>query len=433
MSSIPIPYKIRNQHIYIPGKTRHGKSTLIHRMAYQDIMNGHGVCVIDPKGDLVNSLVHWIPTERVNDCIYIEPHHPIPFDLLDYDPKNTREKDTLIGELKFVITKNLNTDGTPLMNAILNDIIHTLLDANENGLDPPATFIDIHDFLALKGRRDKIMKYVSSPRYKERWDEHNFPNPKDRQPTLTRMNGYVTSDYLAKAFGCPKPELNIARAMDEQKILLVNLGGIDEPSKLFATLLIAKIRQAAYRRASIPEPLRIPFHLYVDEFEFFQTKDFEEILSVAGGYGLRLTLANQFLGQLDSNIKDSILGNVGSFIIFCVSQADARDFKNFAVEAGGTDADLANLPKYQALYKIAEAKAIVKKSLPPAPPPTNSHADYIKTRTLQHYSCKSGDVRDNPSSDTTSDKNADDAPQKQKGRPPVPPLGTKQGDNPGPR
>ncbi len=107
-----------------------------------------------------------------------------------------------------------------------------------------------------------------------------------------------------------------------------NLGGISESTKIFATLLIAKMRQVAFRRHNIPEPLRIPFFIDVDEFEFFQTSDFDQILSFAGGYGLRLTLANQFIGQLDSNIRDSIFGNVGSFIVFCVSQDDAQHLEN---------------------------------------------------------------------------------------------------------
>ena len=429
-----IPDTVRNQHIYVPGKTRHGKSTLFHALAYQDIKNGQGVCVIDPKGDLVSSLVHWIPESRKDDCVYIDPDNPVPIDILDY--ANAREKQTLVGELKYVITKGVNVEHAPLMNSILNDVIYTLLDANENGLDPPATFLDVHDFLAVDHRRAKILKHVASPRHKERW--LTMPSPKECMPTLTRMNDYVNSDYLTKVFGCPKPTLNIARAMDERKILLVNLGCIDEPTKIFATMLIAKIRQAAFRRNKVSQSARVPFHLYVDEFEFFQTQDFSQILSFAGGYGLHLTLANQFITQLDPEIRDSIFGNVGSFIIFNVSPKDAQAYKHIAWTRNRLDmqepVDLANMPKYRALFKIGGKDPIVRDTpAPPTGPPRNSRADYIKKRTLARYSCKSEDVRDNPSSDTTSDKNADDAPQKQKGRPPAPPLGTKQGNNPGPR
>ena len=403
-----IPEAIRNQHIYVPGKTRHGKSTLFHAMAYQDIKNGAGVCVIDPKGDLVTSLLNWIPESRKDDCIYIDPNNPVPIDVLDY--ANPREKQTLIGELKYVITRGVSTENAPLMNSMLNDVIYTILDANENGLVPKATFLDIHDFLAFKTRRDKIMKYVKSERYLERWNEANFPTAKERQPMLTRMNDYVTSDYLTKIFGCPEPALNVARLMDEKKILLVNLGGVDEPTKIFATLLIAKIRQAAFRRNNIPESQRIPFHLYVDEFEFFQTSDFDQILSFSGGYGLRLTLANQFIGQLDSNIRNSVLGNVGTFIVFCLSPGDAHHFKHilppppfwakYLPDHPADEVKIENLPKYKCLYAIAGQEPFVDES-PAPPPPLNGRAtfaEYIRSRTLDRYSCKSDLRPHNPDS-----------------------------------
>src|SRR5580704_544181 len=79
-SSLLVPYAIRNQHVYVPGKTRNGKSTLFHEMALQDIQNGAGVCVIDPKGDLVNSLIHHIPESRKDDCVYLSIQEPVPID-----------------------------------------------------------------------------------------------------------------------------------------------------------------------------------------------------------------------------------------------------------------------------------------------------------------------------------------------------------------
>src|SRR5438132_140166 len=115
-----LPHAVRSQHVYISGKTRHGKSTLIHKMARQDIIRGAGVCVIDPKGDLVSSLIHWVPGARKDDCIYLSPRHPVPIDFMDY--ANDDEKQTLVGELKYVITKGVGAEAAPLMDAILTDL-----------------------------------------------------------------------------------------------------------------------------------------------------------------------------------------------------------------------------------------------------------------------------------------------------------------------
>ena len=126
--SLSIPYAIRNQHVYVPGKTRHGKSTLFHSMALQDIQNGAGVCVIDPKGDLVNSLIHHIPESRKDDCVYLSTTEPVPIDFMD--PRG--DKETLVGDIKYVITKGMSPEQAPLMDAILTDLCYTLLNANEN-------------------------------------------------------------------------------------------------------------------------------------------------------------------------------------------------------------------------------------------------------------------------------------------------------------
>ncbi len=123
-TSVLIPYPVRNQHVYVPGKTRHGKSTLFHSMALQDIQNGAGVCVIDPKGDLVNSLIHHVPESRDNYCVYLSPQDPVPIDFMDY--RNDDEKETLVGELKYVITRGMGAKEAPLMDAIMTDLLYTL-------------------------------------------------------------------------------------------------------------------------------------------------------------------------------------------------------------------------------------------------------------------------------------------------------------------
>jgi hypothetical protein len=391
--AVTIPYQVREQHLYVPGKTRHGKSTLFHAMAYQDFKNGAGVCIIDPKGDLVSSLLNWIPEERKDDCVFISPKSPVPINFLDY--KDDDEKETLVGELKYVITKGGDAREAPLMDAILTDLIYTLLNANENPKMPEgerATFLDIYRFLEEPDRQNFIKSFVTDKQLLNRW-VNNFPHPKERAPTLTRMTPFVRNPSLRKLFDCPNPGLNIANLMDNRKILLIDLGGISDSTRILGTLIIAKIRQTAFRRAALPVRKRIPFFLYVDEFEFFQTSDFDQILSFAAGYGLRLTLANQFIAQLDNTIRQSIFGNVGSFIIFCVSAEDARLYKHLVPD----EVHVSNLPRHFALYRIAGQQAIVKPTLPPPPEPKPEQifrADYIRKRTLETYACKAAPMAD---------------------------------------
>jgi len=438
---LKIPYDVRNQHIYIPGKTRQGKTTLMHEMALQDIENGAGVCVIEPKGDLSTSLLHHIPESRKDDCIFIHPDRPIPVEFFDY--VNPREKQTIVGEIKHIVTKGVSSENAPQMNRILNYVIYTILDCRDH--DGDATFIDIHDFLEYDDRRAKILDFVKDPRLQKRWTKENMPNLKDRQPVVNRMSDFTSSAYLQTVLGYARPQLNLDWVMNNRKILLVNLGGIDEPTSLFATLLIAKIHQLMKRRWKLVETGHepIPFHLYVDEFSFFQISEVREMLCFDGGYGLRLVIANQY--KLTEDLREAIFNNVDSFIIFKVGSSEARNYSHLT-QGYYRDAndrpfpiDLANIRKHCAFYCISGQPPIYQPTNPPRPRPESSYARYIKDRTLRNYgpeACKSVRVPDNSENGSNTETNPPRAPQdnqppqKEAGRPALPPAGTQQSHHP---
>jgi hypothetical protein len=323
--SLPkIPSHVRPMHVYIPGKTRSGKSTLLHHLALADINHDHGLCLMDGKGDFIDKFIHYIPKHRIEDTIYLDTDTPVPLDFMAFDGE--REKESLIGELKFLLTKTVESQHAPLMNANITDVLYTLFNYNENPHTPPscrATFLDIYYFLDDPERRKVILGRLTDENLQRRWRD-NFPNPVERSRITTRMTPFVRSPVLSKIFGAKTPKLNIADAVEQKKVLLVNLGPPDEIKRLYGTLLIAKIRQAVYRRAKIPASERTPFYLYCDEFQEFQTSDFDKMLSLAGGFGLCLTLAHQFVNQLEPRILQSIKGNVSTFICFRLGEESAN-------------------------------------------------------------------------------------------------------------
>jgi len=388
--SLELPYKIRDRHIFIPGMTGYGKSTLMHAMAYQDIKNGAGVCVIDPKGDLVKQLRHWIPKERVEDTVYLDLDTPIPLDFMSYSNDDAQE--ALVGDLKYILTRGASTEHAPLMNAILEDLIYTFFDANDNPKIPPerkATFIDIYDFLEDEGRRAEILRYVTNPRYQRRWAK-DFPNPKDRRPVISRMKPFVNRKSLSTILGTPNPKLNIADLMNNRKILLVDLAGVSESKMLYGSLLVSRIQQAAFGRHSIAKEKRVPFFLYVDEFENFQTSSFHMIISQARGYKLCLTVGCQWLDQLNAEIR-SALFTVSTYIIFAVSEKDSKQFR--ALIRPYEPDDLVNLPPHKALYLINKRNPTIKCT--PLPPPHTSevgkvsYVEDIERNTITNYGAPS--------------------------------------------
>lgn len=390
MSALALPYSIRDRHIFIPGMTGYGKSTLMHSMAYQDIKNGAGVCVIDPKGDLVKELCGWIPKERVEHTVYLDLETPIPLDFMSYRGQDGKE--ALVGDLKYIFTRGTSTENAPLMNAILEDLIYTLLDANENPRIPSdrkTTFIDIYDFLEDEARRKEILQYTTDARLKRRW-LNDFPNQKDRRPVITRMTPFVRSKSLSTILGTPNPKLNVAELMNNRKIMLVDLGGVAESKMIYGALLVSRIQQAAFARHSVPKEKRIPFFLYVDEFENFQTGSFHKIISQARGYKLCLTVGCQWLDQLNPDVR-SALFTVSTYIIFALQEKDSKQFK--ALIRPYEPDDLVGLKQHEALYIINKRRPIRKSTLPPPPKISDigrtSYAEEIKRRTLEKYGARS--------------------------------------------
>ena len=321
-----IPYSIRDRHVHVIGKTGFGKSTLLAWWAYNDILsNEGGVCVIDPKGDLVERILRFVPEERKKDTIYIDIDDPVPLDFMSCAPG---EEQSVVADLKFILTAGmLDQANAPTLTANIENLLYTLLDANrhpEMPKDRRCTFIDVADFLEDKGRQGFILSYVTDSRLKRCWQEE-LPKA-DKARILSRINPFVRSATLSSVFGDPNPRLNMHDVINENKILLVRLPVMNPSSTTYGALLVSKLQQAAFTQPRLKKDTN-PFFLYIDEFQNFRaTEAFERVLEMARGYKLCLTLANLKLDDLDARVK-SALGIISSYILFQISQQDASIYK----------------------------------------------------------------------------------------------------------
>jgi hypothetical protein len=318
MTNIFIPHNVRNLHVYIAGLSGYGKSSLIHTMALHDIKRGWGVCVIDPTGDLVQNLLDWIPKNRVEDTVLLDTEHPVPIDFFSY--REPKEREILTDDIIGIF----DLENAPRARPLLRKVLGTLFDANESKDIPPhrrATFLDITRFIERPDRRNEILSYC--PERKLDWAD--FPRPAEFEAVTTRMIPFFESPLLRTIFGSPVPKLNIRDAIEHGNVILVTVD-INATDRLFASLVIAKIQQAAFQRRKIPQRDRKLFCLYVDEFENFQTPTFDIILSQARKYELGLTISHQQSSQLDAKIRDR-LWNASSSILFRMAPKDAAEFK----------------------------------------------------------------------------------------------------------
>ena len=375
-----IHYSTRNRHIYLPGKTRSGKSNLIHWMAYQDISAGKGVCVIDPAGDLSERILDHVPEHRIEDTIYLDMTEPIPIDFMGY--QGDAERDRLADDL-LVTFKRFSEGWGERMESILRHTIMTLLSVEGS------TFLDIYYFLANLEHRQKILDQCKNPDLIHYWNEYPKLHPRDAaSPITSRMSKFLLTPSLKAMLGTSKPQegkqlLNIFDCMEQKKVILVNLAKVgQESANLLGTLLVSKIQQGAFRRQGQKLENRVPFYCYVDEFENFQTSAFDVILSQAAKFQLCLTLANQYVEQLDGKIKASLLGNVGTYILFDIRDVDANLFKT---EIAPVDPkELVRQDQGRALYRPVHGKPVFIKT-PWTQSSPESYAKIIRKRTVDKY------------------------------------------------
>ncbi|MBP9802127.1 type IV secretion system DNA-binding domain-containing protein [Patescibacteria group bacterium] len=344
----------RRRHMYVIGKTGMGKSTLLENMIIQDIQAGHGVCVIDPHGDLVEKIVDFIPNSRVNDVVYFNPadlDFPIAFNVLENVHES--ERHLVVSGLIGVFKKIWADSWGPRLEYVLHHAISALLEY------PGSTLLGIMRILVDKSFRNRVIEKVTDPVVKSFWvDEYSkYPDRFQSEaiaPIQNKVGRFLSSALVRNILGQVKSSFNMRQIMDEQKILLLNLakGRVGEDnSALLGAMMITKIQLAAMSRVNIPENERKDFYLYVDEFQNFATESFAGILSEARKYRLDLTIAHQYIEQVEENVQAAVFGNVGTLVAFRVGATDA-EFLEKEFFPTFTQTDLVNLTKFEIYLKL---------------------------------------------------------------------------------
>ena len=348
----------RRRHVYIMGKTGVGKSTLLENMIIDDIHAGHGVAFLDPHGESAEKILDYIPENRVDDVIYVDPSdmaYPIAFNPLEQVSTEFRH---LVASGIMGVFKKIWVDAwSARMEYIMNNTLLALLEY------PGTTLLGIMRMLNDANYRKVIVSNLKDPVVKSFWVNEfaRYSQKFETEATAAIQNKvgqFVSNPLVRNILGQAKSSIDIRKVMDGQKIMIFNLskGKMGEGnSALLGAMIITKIQLAAMSRVDMPESARKDFYLYVDEFQNFATESFATILSEARKYRLSLTVANQYLDQLDeqgkTTVRAAIFGNVGTMLIFRVGAEDGEFLeKEFLPEFTG--ADMTNLAKYNIYIKM---------------------------------------------------------------------------------
>lgn len=369
----------RVKHTHIIGATGTGKSTLLTQMIASDIEKGIGLAVLDPHGDLVETILKYIPEHRIKDVVILDPsdsEYPVGFNILK--AHTPIEKETLASDLVSAF-KRLSTSWGDQMHSVLSNAILAFLESKKEG-----TLIDLRRFLLETPFRNEFLKSVEDYSVLYYWQKQ-YPLLKGSSigPILTRLDNFLRSRLIRNMIA-QKKSLDFENIMDEGKILLVKLSqGLigQENAYLLGSFVVSKLHQAALARQN--KETRRDFHFYIDEFQHFATESMSHILSGARKYHLGLVLAHQDLHQLsrgDSELSASVLSNAGTRICFRVGEADAKrlaeGFSDFEA------ADLQNLSVGEAIARVEKQEWDFSFTTNPLAPSTQPEG--VKDKVIQY-------------------------------------------------
>lgn len=352
----------RLRHFYIIGQTGTGKTTLMKNMIVQDIQRGDGVCMIDPHGTDIEDVLGAVPPHREKDIIYFDPSRTdrvVGLNMLEYDYSKPEQKTFVVNELFSIFQKlygaNPESMG-PMFEQYFRNATMLVMEDPESG----NTLMDIGRVMAdARYRRAKLAK-ATNPVVTQFWKE--IAGKAGGEASLENIVPYIVSkfdvftanDYMRPIIGQQHSAFNFRQIMDEKKILLVNLskGRLgDINANLIGMIFVGKLLMAALSRVDDPSKSFPPFYLHMDEFQNVSTNSISAILSEARKYKLGLTVAHQFIAQLQPDIRDAVFGNVGSMAAFRVGPEDAQ-FLEQQFNPPFTASDLMQIPNRVAYMRM---------------------------------------------------------------------------------
>ncbi|MGB6881795.1 MAG: type IV secretion system DNA-binding domain-containing protein [Microgenomates group bacterium] len=347
----------RRRHMYVIGKTGTGKTELLKDLIMQDIREGRGICYMDPHGDAVKDILEMIPPERAEDVIYFNPadtERPMGLNLLEAKTEDQKHfAATAVINMMYKLFDPYKTGivGPRFEHAVRNAMLTAM---SEEG----STFVEVVRILTDSSYVREILPKIKDPIVRRYWTDQiaqtaDFHKSEVLDYIVSKFGRFVTNRMIRNIIGQSESAFSFREVMDGQKILLINLakGEIgEENSNFLGLVLVPRILMSAMSRQDISEEERKDFYLYVDEFQNFATPDFAQILSEARKYKLNLCVANQFIGQVEEEVKNAVFGNVGTLICFRVGVTDANYLAHEFTPVFSEE-DLLNIERYHVYTK----------------------------------------------------------------------------------
>ena len=385
----------RLRHCYILGASGCGKSTLLENLIIQDMKAGRGVAIIDPHGQTAETVLANVPKWRTNSTLVFDPsdtRFPISFNPIDSVPEN--QKHLVVSGVMSVFEK-LFFNGSnfasqaPQLTHILRHALYAVMDTDSPSL------LSVKNILVDDNYRNQVIRQIKDPVIKDFWtNEFPYRILKRRDDplasVLNKLGMFLSIKMLRNILDNSKSSFDCRKIMDNKMIFIANLskGKIGhDVSSLLGAMLITKFYLAAMSRVDTPESEREHFGIFVDEFQNFSTSSFSSILSEARKYRISITMANQYIRQLDEPVRDAVFGNCGTIINFRAGVDDAEFLEKFYDKKFSIN-DITSLPKYNIYLRLMidnlTSKPFSATTLPPIEIKNSNVENIIKQSRLRY-------------------------------------------------
>jgi hypothetical protein len=360
----------RQRHAYIIGGTGNGKTTMLQYSIVQDMQNGKGLAVIDPHGDMAETMLEYVPEDRINDVVYFNPDdigYPIGLNILELPDDLTgdelvREKDLITESVISIFRKIFSDDdsGGHRVEYVLRNAIQTALTV------PDATLFTVFDLLNDPIYRKRVIAKLDNKDLKNFW-KHELGKAGEMQRVkmaagiTAKIGRFLFSASAKRILEQPKSTIDFDDIINSGKILICNFSkGLigEDTSELFGITVLAKLQLASLRRARIKQNERKSFYLYVDEFQNFATQSFVQMLSESRKYKLFMIMAEQSTSQQeDQNMVSIVLANTGTVICFRTGNPQDERLLLPLFQPYIGEGEIANLAPYNFYGRLSATKS----------------------------------------------------------------------------
>lgn len=322
------------RHTLLMGPSGVGKSTAMLNMILNDIKQGFGVLVIDPKDDLNTDILACMDKSRLDDVVVIDP---MADHVVGINPLASKgDPDSIADGMLAVFREMFSSSWGQRTGDVLSNALATLTRTKQD--------VSLAMLVPLLTNPVFRRKLVDEVKEKDPiglgsfWEQYEAMTPRKQQeiiaPLMNKLREFLRRPPPLRTIGQINPKFDLKDLFMKRKIILVSLNKsmlTPQIAKFLGSIILSQIWSLTQAQAAIPEAKRSIVKVYVDEMQDYLAlpMNIADALSQARSYKVGFTLAHQYRDQVkDKELLAGIDANVAHKVFFSLNDPDARTIAN---------------------------------------------------------------------------------------------------------